>query len=165
MLGTFHFFSFRVRVQTLGSSYSRAESRVLHFDPRAPAGGASVRLLRKSSVVASLPLQEIQAVAFDEAEPRSLILVARQRQLVDFEDAEDNLVFRWDGCGSQQAMTCTVHPHASTHVCAHGRMHAFLMHGHLCRSWPLHTAGRYPRCATHALPMQAGHCICRSGRV
>lgn len=96
----------------------RAEPRVLHFDA-GPAGG-TVRLLHKGEIIQALPLRDVHAIAFDEAEPCTVILVYGQpsrhaegaagfmgvmapsgdgdsvekRLLLDFSSAEDNSVFR-----------------------------------------------------------------------
>lgn len=57
-----------------------------------------MRLLKKGSVVQSLPLEDVQAILFDEADPRSVIISASRdrdaRLLIDFETVEDCMCFR-----------------------------------------------------------------------
>lgn len=86
-----------VFVQTIGERRggSRSEERVLHVDL---ATGA-LRILAKEAVKATLRLGAVTQMMYDEAEPRSIVVSCSddRRYLIDFQNAEDNLAFRWVG--------------------------------------------------------------------
>ncbi len=83
----------RVHVQLVGDKrHTRVEERILHLD--APAG--AIKLLQKGEVRQLLRFDAVNQIVFDEAEPRSVLISCRdeRRFFIDFQSAEDNLVFR-----------------------------------------------------------------------
>lgn len=86
-----------VDVQLVGDrSNTRVEPRVLHVDVAA----AALKLVQKGSVRVFLRFDAVNQLVFDAAEPRSVLVSCRdeRRYFVDFQSAEDCLVFRCARC-------------------------------------------------------------------
>lgn len=71
---------------------TRAEERVLHFDL---AYGA-LKFVQKEQLRLTIKLDVINQVIYDESEPRSVLVSCHddRRYLVDFQNAEENQLFR-----------------------------------------------------------------------
>lgn len=82
-----------MQVQLVGDrKHTRVEERILHLDVAALA----VKLVQKGSVRVFLRFDAINQIVFDEVEPRSVLISCRddRRFFIDFQSAEDNLIFR-----------------------------------------------------------------------
>mmetsp|Transcript_4532 Transcript_4532/g.7702 ORF Transcript_4532/g.7702 Transcript_4532/m.7702 type:complete len:115 (-) Transcript_4532:212-556(-) len=96
-----HFYCFPVHVQDVGvgGSSSRAEPRLLHFDPTS-AARSELRFLRKAVVLESLVAGDLR-LAYDDLEPCVVLLhlsghgAASRRLMVTFGRPEDCLVIRY----------------------------------------------------------------------
>jgi hypothetical protein len=110
----------------------RAEPRVLHFDAREKCG--VIRLLQKGEIMQAVQLEHVHAIAFDDAEPCTIILVyehgcnnsggaassfssaageneLEKRLLLDFATPEENLIFRCATDRSNDMMACRNYTH------------------------------------------------------
>jgi hypothetical protein len=82
-----------VYLQVVGERRStRAEERILHFD----FNFGALKLLFKESLKLTIKLDVINQIIFDESEPRTVLISCHddRRYLLDFQNAEENLLFR-----------------------------------------------------------------------
>ena len=84
---------YRVYLQVVGERRStRAEERALHFD----LNFGALKFVAKEALKLTIKLDIINQLIFDESEPRSILISCHddRRYLIDFQNPEENLVFR-----------------------------------------------------------------------
>lgn len=82
-----------IYLQVVGERRStRTEERVLHFD----LNYGAIKFVAKEALKLTVKLDVVNQVIFDESEPRSILISCHddRRYLIDFQNAEENLVFR-----------------------------------------------------------------------